>query len=148
MIRAFADQGSFLDRENDLGTGLTNHLERVVQAMTTATRVALVTGASKGIGRGIALGLAAKGWDVAINYNRDEAGARETASTIAELGRQSWLFQGDVGYSDQVRRMFEAFRREVGRLHLLVNNAGVQTWASLLELQEEDWVSTFRTIIK
>jgi len=148
VMRSVEDQGSFFERRNDLGTGLTNHLERVMQAMTTATRVALVTGASKGIGRGIALGLAARGWDVAINYNRDEAGARETASAIAELGRQSWLFQGDVGYSDQVRRMFEAFRREVGRLHLLVNNAGVQTWASLLELKEEDWDRTIRTNLK
>ena len=90
--------------------------------MTSAARVALVTGASKGIGRGIALGLAAKGWDVAINYNRDEAGAEETAESIRALGRQSWIFQGDVGYSDQVVRMFQAFRQEVGRLHLLVNN--------------------------
>ena len=110
--------------------------------------MALVTGASKGIGRGIAVGLAAAGWDVAINYNHDRAGAEETADKVRGLGRATWLLQADVGYGEQVARMFESLSREVGRLDLLVNNAGVQTFASLLELREEDFDRTIRTNLK
>lgn len=116
--------------------------------MTDSPKVAFVTGASKGIGRGIALGLAEAGWDVAINYNRDEAGAEETATRINDLGRQSWILQGDIGYSDQVNEMFSRLTADAGRLDLLVNNAGVQTWATLLELKEEDFDRTIRTNLK
>jgi len=111
-------------------------------------KTALVTGASKGIGRGIVLGLAAAGWDLIVNYNRDEAGAEETAAGVRELGRTCWVIQGDVGYGDQVANLFEQARRHVQRLDLLVNNAGVQTWAPLLELKEEDFDRTIRTNLK
>lgn len=116
--------------------------------MDSVAKTALVTGASKGVGRGIALGLADAGWDVIVNYQRDEAGARETAAAITSRGRRSWLVQADVGYSDQVQRMFDFVRDTVGRLDLLVNNAGVQTWSSLLDLREEDWDRTLRTNLK
>ena len=111
-------------------------------------RIALVTGASKGIGRGIAYGLADDGWDVAVNYHRDEAGARETAGKVLEKGRRAWVLQADVGFSGQVRAMFDRLLAEAGGLDLLVNNAGVQTWSPLLELQEEDWDRTLRTNLK
>jgi NAD(P)-dependent dehydrogenase (short-subunit alcohol dehydrogenase family) len=111
-------------------------------------RIALVTGASKGIGRGIAYGLAEDGWDVAVNYNRDEAGARETAQKVLERGRRAWVVQADVGFSGPVRAMFERVLSEAGGLDLLVNNAGVQTWSPLLELKEEDWDRTLRTNLK
>lgn len=116
--------------------------------MTDKVRVALVTGASKGVGRGIALGLAAAGWDVAINYHSDEAGARETASGVESLGRRAWIVQGDVGFSDQVDAMFSQLADERKNLRLLVNNAGVQTWSSLMDLQESDWDRTLRTNLK
>ncbi len=116
--------------------------------MSTEARVALVTGASKGIGRGIALGLADAGWDVAINYNRDATGAEETAGAVRERGRRAWILPGDVGFADQTTRMFEQLRSEAGRLDLLVNNAGVQTFAPLLELKEEDFDRTIRTNLK
>ena len=110
--------------------------------------VALVTGASKGVGRGIAIRLAEAGWDVAINFNSDQAGGEETAEHIRAHGQEATLLQGDVGYADQVNGMFEALGSKRDRLRLLVNNAGVQTWASLLDLQEEDWDRVLRTNLK
>jgi 3-oxoacyl-[acyl-carrier protein] reductase len=112
------------------------------------SKVALVTGASKGVGRGIAIGLAAAGWDVAINYNSDEKGAEQTAESVRAHGVRAWPLHGDVGQSAQVRDMFDRIDENAGRLDLLVNNAGVQTWASLLELREQDWDRTIATNLK
>ncbi|MCA9218318.1 MAG: SDR family oxidoreductase [Planctomycetales bacterium] len=111
-------------------------------------KVALVTGASKGVGRGIAIGLAEVGWDVMINYNSDEAGAAETAESVRQAGGQAWINQADVGFRDQVNAMFDQVKRDCGHLHLLVNNAGVQTWSPLLELKDEDWDRVIRTNLK
>lgn len=112
------------------------------------SRIALVTGASKGVGRGIALGLAEDGWDVAVNYHGDEAGARETAQAVQERGRRAWILKADVGFSDQVDAMFQQLVAQAGGLDLLVNNAGVQTWSPLLQLKEEDWDRVLRTNLK
>ena len=112
------------------------------------TRTALVTGASKGIGRGIALKLAQAGWDVAINYFSDATGADATAERIRGAGQSSWTFQADVGDSGQVARMFEELERQTGGLRLLVNNSARQTWSSLLDLREEDWDRTIQTNLK
>lgn len=116
--------------------------------MSNEANVALVTGASKGIGRGIVHDLAGAGWDVAINYHRDQAGAEETASHVQERGQRSWILQADVGDADQVKAMFTKLRAEAGKLDLLVNNAGVQTFASLLDLDEKDFDRTIRTNLK
>jgi NAD(P)-dependent dehydrogenase (short-subunit alcohol dehydrogenase family) len=116
--------------------------------MAQQTKIALVTGASQGVGRGIALGLAENDWDVGINYHSNQAGAEDTAEAIRARGRQAWLLPADVGDSRQVQAIFEQLDRQAGRLELLVNNAGVQTWASLLELREEDWDRTIRTNLK
>lgn len=116
--------------------------------MADESRIALVTGSSKGVGKGIALGLAAAGWDIVINYNRDEAGAEETAKTIRFQGRRTWTIKGDVGKSADVTAMFTFIDKEAGKLKLLVNNSGVQTWAPLLELKEEDWDRVIDTNLK
>jgi NAD(P)-dependent dehydrogenase (short-subunit alcohol dehydrogenase family) len=116
--------------------------------MPSPARVALVTGSSKGIGRGIAIGLAHAGWDVFVNYCGDREGAEETSQRIGQLGRRCWILQGDVGYSDQVDAIFQQVQEQAGQLDLLVNNAGVQTWSSLLELREEDFDRTIRTNLK
>jgi len=116
--------------------------------MADESRIALVTGSSKGVGKGIALGLAAAGWDIVINYNRDEAGAEETAKAIRFQGRRAWTIKGDVGKSADVTSMFTFIDKEAGKLKLLVNNSGVQTWAPLLELKEEDWDRVIDTNLK
>ena len=117
-------------------------------AVNDETKIALVTGASKGVGRGIALGLAGAGWDVAVNYNRDEAGAKATAAAIEEKGQRAWVLSADVGDSADVEKMFDELQNQAGPLDLLVNNAGVQTWSSLLDLDEADWDRTIRTNLK
>ena len=111
-------------------------------------KIALVTGASKGIGRGIAIGLAESGWDVMVNYNSDEAGAIETADSVRAAGGSAWINQADVGYRDQVDALFTQLNEECGRLNLLVNNAGVQTWSPLMELKDDDWDRVIRTNLK
>jgi NAD(P)-dependent dehydrogenase (short-subunit alcohol dehydrogenase family) len=111
-------------------------------------QVALVTGSSKGVGRGIALGLAAAGWDVIVNYHSDRGGAEATATDVLARGRRAWIMQADVGDGGQVRTMFAQIRGDIGRLDLAVNNAGRQTWSPLLSLREEDFDRTIRTNLK
>ena len=83
------------------------------------SRNALLTGASKGVGRGVAVGLAKDGWNVAVNYCSDEAGAEETAKNIRDLRRKVWLLQADIGFSDQVQSMFEQFTKLTSLLKLV-----------------------------
>jgi NAD(P)-dependent dehydrogenase (short-subunit alcohol dehydrogenase family) len=109
-----------------------------------AAKIALVTGASKGVGKGIALELARRGFDLWVNYNSDRAGAEATAREIEALGRQAWLVQASVGESSQVDTMFAA----IPVLDVLVNNAGVQTWKPLLELTEAEWDRVIDTNLK
>lgn len=126
--------------------------EDVVADMTSAasnsSKRALVTGASKGVGRGIALGLASAGWSVGVNYHSDVAGAEATVEAIEEDGGQAWVCKGDVGQRAEVEAMFSLFVEEAGGIELLVNNSGVQTWSPLLDLAEEDWDRTIRTNLK
>jgi NAD(P)-dependent dehydrogenase (short-subunit alcohol dehydrogenase family) len=111
-------------------------------------KVALVTGASKGIGRGIALALAAEGFDIVVNYCGDRKGAEQTAESIEALGRKAIVVRGDVGIKADVDRMFDLLLRDMSALDVLVNNSGVQTWKPLLELKEEEWDRVLRTNLK
>jgi 3-oxoacyl-[acyl-carrier protein] reductase len=95
--------------------------------MTQARPVALVTGASSGIGRAAAVALAQAGFDVAINYSRNEQAARESANLAQGKGAKTLLFQCDVSDDSSVRKMLAAVEREFGRLDALVNNAGITT---------------------
>ncbi len=110
--------------------------------------IALVTGASKGIGRAIALGLAEAGFDIAVNYCQDQRGAEETARRIQGLGRRALVVQADVGFKTDVDRMFDAVLEELGTPAVLVNNSGVQTWKPLLDLTEQEWDRVLRTNLK
>lgn len=88
-------------------------------------RVALVTGASRGIGRGIALALAKKGWAVAINYRGQANAAQATAQDVIAAGGRSLVVQADIGQSADREQLVSAVTDEFGRLDLLVNNAGM-----------------------
>ncbi|MBI3698458.1 MAG: 3-oxoacyl-ACP reductase FabG [Acidobacteria bacterium] len=111
-------------------------------------KTALVTGASKGVGKGIALELARAGCDVAVNYHSDEAGARATAAEIEALGRKAIVVGGHVGRAEDVDAMLATAVAAFTRLHIWVNNAGVQTWKPLLELDEAEWDRVLTTNLK
>jgi NAD(P)-dependent dehydrogenase (short-subunit alcohol dehydrogenase family) len=112
------------------------------------SKAALVTGASKGVGKGIALELARSGCDVAVNYNADPAGAEATVAEISALGRKAFVVQGNVGTAADVDRMFGEVFGRFARLDIMVNNAGVQTWKPLLDLEEAEWDRVIDTNLK
>lgn len=109
---------------------------------------ALVTGASSGIGRGIALRFAEAGARVAVNYCHNQDGAEETARRIRDGGGEARVVQADVGVAKDVSRMFEEVDCHFGKLGVLVNNAGVTLKAPLLDTTEEDFDAVFRTNLK
>src|SRR5438270_6308294 len=111
-------------------------------------RTALVTGASKGVGKGIALELARQGCDVAVNYNSDPRGADATVDEVAAAGVKAFATQASVADSAQVDRMFSEVFERFPKLDILVNNAGVQTWKPLLDLEESEWDRVLNTNLK
>ena len=108
-------------------------------ALPLENRFALVTGASKGVGKGIALELARQGAAVAVNYCSDSAGAEAVAAAIAAAGGRAITVRADVASKQEVDKMFDEVLAAFGRLDILVNNAGIQTWKPLLELTEQEW---------
>src|SRR3954471_3488477 len=112
------------------------------------SKTALVTGASKGVGKGIALELARSGCDVAVNYHSDRQGAETTAAEIGEIGRIAFPVQADVGTAADVDRMFGEVAARFPKLDILVNNAGTQVWKPLLELEESEWDRVIATNLK
>lgn len=111
-------------------------------------KVALVTGASKGVGKGIALELGRAGCDLAVNYHSDERGAQATVEALAAMGRKAFAVRANVGSSAAVHAMFDEVFGRVPRLDVLVNNAGVQTWKPLLDLTEAEWDRVIDTNLK
>jgi NAD(P)-dependent dehydrogenase (short-subunit alcohol dehydrogenase family) len=109
---------------------------------------ALVTGASSGVGRGIALELARAGCRIAVNHYSDAALAEQTVAEIEKLGVETFAIRADVSSSDDVRQMFDQVVNRFNRLNILVNNAGIQTWKPLLELGESDWDRVIDTNLK
>src|SRR5277367_2999976 len=94
-------------------------------------KVAVVTGASKGIGAGIAKGLAAEGATVVVNYASSKEGAERVVAEITEKGGKAIAVQGDVSKASDVNRIFAETKKAFGRLDVLVNNAGVYQFAAL-----------------
>ncbi len=107
-------------------------------------KVAIVTGASRGIGRGCALALGRAGCRVAVNYKERAQEAAETCRRIEEAGGQAFAAQADVSRGDEVRRLVEETRARLGPVSILVNNAGVAIMKPLDALTEEDWNETLR----
>ena len=105
-------------------------------------KVALVTGASRGIGRAIAIKLAAAGADVAINYRNRDDEAGEVASQIKRSGRLAITVKADVSSSTDVSRMVQTVSEELGFPSILVNNAGIGIPRSYDDITERDWNET------
>jgi len=108
-------------------------------------RRALVTGAARGIGRAIALALAAEGADIAINYQSSEADARSLADELAKMGRKTLLFKGDVGERSTWNSMIEKIKQSWGGLDILVNNAGITRDKTLRKMTDDDWLAVLNT---
>jgi 3-oxoacyl-[acyl-carrier protein] reductase len=102
-------------------------------------KVALVTGAQQGIGRAIALALAADGADVGVNYLDDRAGAEAVAGDVRARGRRAVLVAADVSRAEDAQRMVEAVATALGPLDVLVNNAGIFPRSAFLDLSEDEW---------
>ncbi len=102
-------------------------------------KVAIVTGASKGIGAGIAKALAAEGASVVVNYASSREGAERVVSEIASKGGKAVAVHGDVAVAADVKRIFAETKSAFGRLDVLVNNAGVYKFGSLEEFAEEEF---------
>lgn len=102
-------------------------------------RVALVTGASRGIGRAVALGLARAGADVVVNYRASELAARDVVEQVERLGRRATAVQADVSRQAEVRRLVETAGQTLGPVAILVNNAGISRPQPLEEITEHDW---------
>lgn len=102
-------------------------------------KVALVTGASKGIGKAIAIRLAQAGNDVIINYNKDLAGAQSTQEACASYGVVAKLMQGDMSQEAEVNSVFKAIKAEFGKLDILVNNAGITRDGLMISMKDENF---------
>ncbi|NLX10827.1 MAG: 3-ketoacyl-ACP reductase [Chloroflexi bacterium] len=109
--------------------------------MPAAERVALVTGASRGIGRGIALALGGHGWVVGVNYRGNAAAAQDTVAAIQAAGGAAIALQADIAASADRQQMLDQVMMEYGRIDLLVNNAGMgpRQRVDLLEMSEASY---------
>ena len=111
-------------------------------------KVALVTGASRGIGRAVAIGLAKCGLDVAVNYRERSAEAAVACAEIEGLGRRSVAVQADVAQDREVARLVGTVEKALGTVDVLVNNAGIARVQSIEDITEEDWDELLRVNVK
>ena len=116
--------------------------------MELVGKIALVTGASRGIGKAIALALAQAGADVAVNFRARKAEAEEVCSRIQGLGRRSLSARGDVSLEAEVSRLVKMVEKELGPVSILVNNAAIIRPQPLEEITERDWDEILTTNLK
>jgi 3-oxoacyl-[acyl-carrier protein] reductase len=105
----------------------------------------LVTGASKGIGKGIALELASAGYDIIVHYNSDQAGAKDTIAQIEAMGQKAWLMQFDVGNREQVNAAIDSDYDSNGAVYGIVCNAGITRDGIFPTMSDDDWDSVINT---
>jgi len=115
--------------------------------MSLKNKIALVTGAGKGLGKGIALELANQGADIVINDLQYDESVEAIEKLIQELGRKCWFVATDITQEDAVKSMFSFIRNEIGRLDILVNNAGVDRPQDIFSTSLEDWNFVMKTNI-
>lgn len=112
------------------------------------TKVALVTGASRGIGRSIALQLAEEGYNVAINYAGNKEKAEEVVNQIKEKGVEAFAIQANVSNPDEVKAMIKEVINQFGSVDVLVNNAGITRDNLLMRMKEQEWDDVIDTNLK
>src|SRR5690242_2357895 len=103
------------------------------------TRRAVITGATKGIGKAIALRLAKDGFKLVLNYHHDDASANQTLRECMEAGVEALLVKADVGNRPAVRELVGRAVSEFGGVDVLINNAGLNIDRPMLEMTEEEW---------
>ena len=108
-------------------------------------KVAVITGASKGIGAGIAKHLAAAGASVVVNYSSAKAGADAVVAEITANGGRAIAVQGNVSNEADVTRLFDETKKAFGAVDILVNNAGVYKFGAIEEINAEDFHNQFDT---
>ncbi len=108
-------------------------------------KIALVTGAGRGIGRAIAYELARQGATVIINYRGSEDKAKTLAEEIEKMGKKAYLSRFDVSNPQEVKERIKEIEKEVGNIQILVNNAGIVRDTLLLRMKEEDWDRVIKT---
>ena len=113
--------------------------------MTDNKKVALVTGASRGIGKACALELAKAGYDIVINYAGNEEAANKTVSEIKDLGQNAVAKKFDVSNKEAVDAAIAEIMEEFGRIDVLVNNAGITRDNLFMRMKEEEWLAVINT---
>ncbi len=108
-------------------------------------KIALVTGAGRGIGRAIAYELARQGATVIINYRGSEDKAKTLAEEIEKMGKKAYLSRFDVSNPQEVKEKIKEIEKEVGNIQILVNNAGIVRDTLFLRMKEEDWDRVIKT---
>ncbi|WP_028545116.1 3-oxoacyl-[acyl-carrier-protein] reductase [Paenibacillus taiwanensis] len=111
-------------------------------------KVALVTGASRGIGRAIAISLAAAGADVVVNYAGSTAAASETVASIEAMGRRAIAVQANVGKAEEAEQLVKTTLEQFGRVDILVNNAGITRDNLIMRMKEEEFDQVIETNLK
>ncbi len=116
--------------------------------MSLTGQVAVVTGASRGIGRAIALELARRGARVVVNFHANARGAEEVVEAIQASGGEASAYQADVGDPAQAQALVKHAVDTFGDLHVLVNNAGITRDTLIMKMKESDWDDVLRTNLK
>lgn len=108
-------------------------------------KVALVTGASRGIGKAIALKLAEHGADVVINYVNNENAAKQVQDMVIAMGQKAYIYQADIANRNELEDMVNFTVKEFGKIDILINNAGIVRYGTITSMSEKDWNDVVNT---